>query len=83
MRLWTLGVKDYLARADPSLAARLARTYPHLQSEEIIACARLLLAEYETVCAAYCQKSGGLYPARKVEVMYRLIQEYEQINPRV
>lgn len=53
MRLWTLGVKDYLSRADAELALRIARTYPHLHPGEIIQCAKLLLAEYEYVCPAY------------------------------
>ena len=80
MRLWTLGNKDYLARADPACASRLANTYPHLEPAEIIRCARLLLAEYEAVCPAYCQKANAAYPARKVAVMYRLIDEFEQLE---
>jgi hypothetical protein len=79
MRHWTLGVKDYVSRADVGLASRLADTHPHLRSDEIIQCARLLLAEYEYVCPAYCQKANAIYPANKVEVMYRLIEEYEQV----
>jgi hypothetical protein len=79
MRLWTLGIKDYLSRADAGLASRLALTYPRLHSDEIIQCAKLLLAEYEYVCPAYCQKANAIYPATKVEVMYRLIEEYEQV----
>ena len=59
MRLWTLGVQDYLGRADPECARRIARTYPHLQAGEVIACARLLLDEYERICPAYCRKAGA------------------------
>jgi predicted nucleotidyltransferase len=80
MRLWTLGYKDYLLRADPACARRLAQTYPHCEAGEIIQCARRLLAEYELVCPPYCQKSGAAYPARKVEIMYRLIDEFEQLR---
>jgi predicted nucleotidyltransferase len=80
MRLWTLGNKDYLARADPACASRLAQTYPHLEPADIIRCARLLLAEYEAVCPAYCQKANAIYPARKVTVMYHLIDEFDQLE---
>lgn len=80
MRLWTLDVKDYLYRVDADLALRIAKTYPHFQPGEIIQCAKLLLAEYEYVCPAYCQKAKGIYPAKKVEIMYRLIEEYEQLE---
>lgn len=71
--------KDYLPRVDPDCALRMAKTYPHCQPDEITECARLLLAEYEYVCPAYCEKAGAAYPARKVEIMYRLIEEYEQL----
>lgn len=79
MRLWTLGVKDYLSRLDPSFASRIVKTYPHFQTDEIIDCTKLLLKEYEYVCPAYCQKTNAKYPARKVEIMHRLIAEYEQL----
>jgi len=80
MRLWTLGNKDYLNRADPHLALHMAKTYPHFQAGEIIQCARLLLAEYESVCPAYCQKAQAIYPKRKVEIMHRLMDEFEQLK---
>jgi predicted nucleotidyltransferase len=80
MRFWTLGFKDYLGRVEPFCAARLAQTYPHFQAGEIIECARLLLAEYETICLDYCQKAKADYPARKVEIMYLLIEEFEQLE---
>ncbi len=80
MRLWTLGYKDYLGRADPACASRLANTYPHLDASEIIACTRLMLAEYAYICPLYCQKAGVVYPARKVEIMYRLIDEFERLR---
>lgn len=79
MRLWTLGAKDYLGRLDSSCASQMARTYPHFQAEEIIECAKLLLKEYEYICPEYCQKAKVEYPARKVEIMYRLIAQYEQL----
>jgi hypothetical protein len=80
MRLWTLGRKDYLKRVDADLACRMAQTYPHFQVDEIIQCAKLLLAEYEYVCPAYCQKANAVYPAKKVEIMCRLIEAYEQLE---
>jgi hypothetical protein len=80
MRLWTLGIKEYLSRADSGMALRIAKTYPHFQAAEIIQCVKLLLAEYEHVCPAYCQKAKAVYPAKKVEAMYRLIAEYEQLE---
>ena len=80
MRLWTLGYQDYLGRADPDCAARLAKTYPHLDPDEIITCAKRLLAEYEIICPPYCQKSGADYPGRKVQIMYHLIGEFEAME---
>ena len=80
MRLWTLGSKDYLRRADPGLALRIVKTYPHFQTDEIITCAKLLLAEYEYICKAYCQKSKAIYPARKVKIMHQLIEEFERLE---
>ncbi len=79
MRLWTFGIKDYLSRLDSSCASRVAKTYPHFQADEIIECAKLLLKEYEYICPAYCQKAKAEYPARKVDIMHRLIAEYEQL----
>ncbi len=79
MRHWTLEVKDYLGRADPACGARMAKTFPHLETDDIIRCARLLLAEYEYNCPLYCQKAGAVYSARKVEIMYRLIVEFEHL----
>jgi hypothetical protein len=43
---------------------RIVKTYPHFQAGEIIACAKLLLEVYETVCPAYCQKAKAIYPSR-------------------
>ena len=80
MWLWTLGTKDYLGRADLDLALRMAKSYPHFQAGEIIECAKLLLAEYEYICPAYCQKAKAIYPVRKVEIMHRLIKEFEQLE---
>ena len=84
MRLWTLGWHSgwqaYLGQADPACAQRLAQTYPRFQAAEVIACARLLLDEYERLCPAYCQKVGLPYPAHKVDVMRSLIAEFEQLG---
>lgn len=79
MRLWTLGENDYLLRADPECARRLMLTYPHMEAGEIIHSTKLLLAEYEMICPAYCQKSGATYPERKVQITRQLIAEYEQL----
>ena len=79
MRLWTLGFQDYLARVDSECAVRMARTHPHFQPSEIIQCAKLLLAEYELICPPYCQKAKAEYPARKVALMVRLIEEFEKL----
>lgn len=80
MHLWTLGVKDYLGRIDPECAQRMAETYPHLKSDELMACAKLLLDEYERICPAYCQKAGIPYPVHKVEIMRDLLCEFEQLH---
>jgi hypothetical protein len=80
MRLWAVGFKDYLGRADPDLALRIAKTYPPFEASENIHCAKLLLAEYEIICPTYCQKAQAKYPARKVEIMHQLIHEFEQID---
>ena len=45
----------------------------------MIACARLLLDEYERVCPAYCRKAGATYPSHKVVVMRRLMAEFERL----
>jgi hypothetical protein len=82
MRLWTMGVQDYLGRVDPAFAARLARTYPRLEAGEIIGCAKLLLDEYEYACPLYCEKAGCEYPARKLPIIRRLIAEFEGMAPR-
>lgn len=80
MRLWTLGVTDYLGRVDPECARSLVDTYPHLKPDELITCTKRLLAEYERISPAYCQKAGVSYPDHKVEVMYKLIAEFEQLH---
>lgn len=80
MRLWTLGTKDYLNRVDPSMAMRIASTYPHFSPDEVIQCTKRLLDEYEIVCPPYCQKANAVYPVDKVEIMRRLIEEFEQLE---
>ncbi len=80
MRLYTLGRKDYYPHADPASAGRMAQTYPHFDPVEVIQCTRRLLAEYEAICPPYCQKTGAIYPAHKVEVMYGLIEEFDGLD---
>jgi predicted nucleotidyltransferase len=80
MRLWTLGSSDYVRRADPGLAEILAQTYPHFDPDDIIECTRRLLDAYELVCPPYCQKTGAVFPARKVQVMRGLIEEYNRLE---
>ncbi len=80
LRLWTLGVKDYLNRLDPALAQRLARTYPRFDAAEVIRCAHLLLDEYERVLPGYCEKSGASYPARKVRTMRGLMDGFARLG---
>jgi hypothetical protein len=80
MRLWTLGIKDYLGRVDPECARSMAETYPHLKPDELITCTKRLLAEYERIGPAYCQKTGVSYPDHKVAVMYNLMAEFEQLH---
>jgi hypothetical protein len=77
MRLWTLGVQDYLERVDPVCAEHLAQTYPHLEGGDIVRCARLLLDEYERIGAEYCAKSGAAFPSRKVGVTRALVASFE------
>ena len=80
MRLWTLGSKDYLARADPTCAENLARTFPRLEAEDLVRCARLLLDEYERIGGAYCAKAGASFPARKAMVTRGLIAEFAALG---
>jgi predicted nucleotidyltransferase len=80
MRLWTSGVQDYLSRVDPELARRISKTYPHFNAGEIIESAKLLLDEYAYICPMYCEKTGAKYPAHKVEIMHKLIREFEQLE---
>ena len=80
MRQWTLGTREYLGRADPECARRLTQTYPTLSSKSIIACARLLLDEYERVVGPYCLKAGAEPPARRIACMQSLITEFERLD---
>lgn len=80
MRLWVHGTYDYVGRIDPEFADRLAQTYPHFEAADVILCARQLLKEFDFVCPAYCQKSKATYPARKVEIIKRLIEEYDHLE---
>jgi len=80
MYLWSLGVQDYLGRIDPECAQRMADTYPHLQPDELIVCAKRLLDEYERICPVYSQKAGIPYPAHKVEIMRNLLYEFKQLH---
>ena len=80
MRLWTLGTEPwYLERVDPACAARLAETYPRLQSDEIIAATRRLLAEFEVIAPDYCAKAGVPYPAGKADRLRRLLAELDAL----
>jgi hypothetical protein len=72
-------VQEYLTRVDPRCAQRIAQTYPHLQADEVVRCARLLVDEYEQICPPYCHKSGAVYPSRKVQVIRRLIAEFDAL----
>ena len=80
MRRWTLGIGGYLGAVDPECARSLAETYPHPCAGELIACAERLLAEYERICPAYCARAGVPYPARRVEVLHHLLEEFELLD---
>ena len=80
MRQWTLGWRDYLRHADPVMAEHLADSFPTLTAKDIMRCARVLLLEYERICSDFCAKAGIEYPARKVEVMKRLMDEFDAIG---
>lgn len=80
MRLWTLGTDEYLSRLDLEFTGRLARTYPRLRLEEILRTTKLLLAEYERVCPAYCQKAGVPYPSEKITALRQCLAEFDQLH---
>ena len=79
MRLWTLGSRDYIRRADPLMADRLAASFPKFTSEDILRCTRALLDEYERIGPDYCRKAGLEYPAQKVAIMKRLVDEFDAL----
>lgn len=79
MRLWTLGSRDYLGRADPLCARSLAATFPHLDPPEILSCALRLLDEYERIGPEYCLKAGAEFPGRKARVVRELIAEFDRL----
>jgi hypothetical protein len=80
MRIWVHGTYDYLRRVDLEFARSLSQTYPHFEAADVITCTRRLLGEYEYVCPAYCQKSQAIYPAEKVKIIKKLIEEFEHLE---
>jgi hypothetical protein len=80
MRLWTLGVQEYLGRCDPACAGRLSNTFPHLLPEELLLCTKRLLAEYEYIGPAYCKKAGIAYPESKVEILKSLLDVFDALE---
>jgi hypothetical protein len=80
MRLWTLDQPFNIGGADPELAALLARTYPHLTPDELLAAARTLLVAYERVCPDYCRKAGVPYPAEEVAALRRVLDEFDRLR---
>jgi predicted nucleotidyltransferase len=80
MRLWTLGQHGFLRQADPQMAEHLAASYPSLAAADIIRCTRIVLSEFERIGPDYCRKAGLEFPARKVEIMRRLFDEFSAIS---
>lgn len=78
MRLWTNGRQDYLLRVDPRCAANLSAAFPHLDSIEVIECAKRLLDEYERIGPEYCRKAGVAFPAEKARITRSLIGDFEK-----
>jgi hypothetical protein len=80
MRLWVYGTYDYLERIDPEFTYRIAKTYPHFETRDVISCTKRLLGVYEYVCPAYCHKSKANYPAEKVKIIKKIIEEFEHLE---
>src|SRR6266699_2951002 len=75
IRLWMLSIQDYLGNVDPDCAEWLASAFPHLVPEERLCCTRRLLAEYEWICSASCEKASISCLSRKGEVFKHLLDE--------
>jgi predicted nucleotidyltransferase len=80
MRLWTIGVRDYLGRADPQLADRLTLTYARLTPDDLLLATRHLLTAFEGVAPDYCSKTGLDYDGERVTTMRTLLDEFDSIG---
>jgi predicted nucleotidyltransferase len=77
MRRWTFGSTDYFGVADPETAAELRETYGRLVPAEVKDATRRLLATYERICPAYCEKAGTVYPGNDVIALRRVLDEFD------
>lgn len=80
MHLWVHGAQNYLELVDPSMAHRLAATYPHLDADEICRALRLLLDEYARVGEAYAGRIGATSPEEKVDKLRVIFDELDRLE---
>lgn len=79
MRLFLAGRRDYVGRIDPEFAERLARTYPALNADEIIACAGRLREEFERWAPDYCARTSRVWPEEQAATLRCLWAEFASL----
>jgi hypothetical protein len=77
MRRWTLGATDYFDIVDTETATELREAYGRFVPAEVLDSTRRLLAIYERICPAYCDKAGITYPADDVIALWRVPDEFD------
>lgn len=80
IRLWLHGSRNYLTKVDSNFTNRLQNTYPHLDSEDIVKCTRLLFDEFKQLIKPYCKKRGIDYPIHKVEIMEKMLDLFDTVE---
>jgi hypothetical protein len=71
--------RDYIQKADPELASRLAKTFPDFSPAAAIDAGHLLLQEFEVLVPEYYQRIGKVYPADKVDKLKTMLDELNKI----
>ena len=70
--------RDYLQKAEPEFAERIAKTFPQFTPSSILAANDLLLQEYERLLPEYCRRNGQAFPAGKVKLLKAMIADLDR-----
>jgi hypothetical protein len=74
------GQHGLFRQADPETADALRETYCRLVPADVLHATRRLLALYERICPASCEKAGTPCPVEDVIRLHRALDEFDRLT---